>query len=72
VTRDIVTHDVLLARTDGSIRKFRIYGRPMPESGDIITLPVDGQLIRARATRPTLEKADTAQSVDAEAVELVE
>jgi hypothetical protein len=39
---------------------------------DIITLPVDGQLIRARATRPTLDKADTAQSVDAEAVELVE
>ena len=72
MTQDTVTHDVLLARTDGSIRKFRIYGRPMPESGDIITLPVDGQLIRACATRPTLERAETTESVDAEAVELVE
>ena len=46
---DAVTHDFVLARGDGSKRKFRIYGRPMPENGDTIALPVDGRLIiRAR------------------------
>jgi hypothetical protein len=48
MTHDAVTHDVVLARGDGSKRKFRVFGRPMPGYGDTITLPIDGQLIRAR------------------------
>ena len=71
MTHDAVTHDVVLARTDGSARKFRVYGRPMPGSGDTITLPVDGQVIRARVTVSS-EKPEMDQSVDAELVELVE
>ncbi len=66
-----MTHDVVLARGDGSKRKFRIYGRPMPGHGDTITLPVDGQLIRARVTVSS-DKPKKDQSVDAELVELVE
>jgi hypothetical protein len=53
VTHDPRTHDVVLTRTDGSVRKFRIYGRPMPDKGDVITLPVDGQLITARVSVPS-------------------
>ena len=71
MTHDTVTHDVVLARADGSTRKFRVYGRPMPGSGDTITLPVDGQVIRARVTVSS-EKPEIDQSVDAELVELVE
>jgi hypothetical protein len=71
VTHDAVTHDVLLARGDGSRRKFRVYGRPKPGCGDAITLPVDGQLIRARVTVSS-DKPKKDQSVDAELVELVE
>ena len=41
-------HDVLLTRQDGSKKHFRIYGRPMPHIGDIVTLPIDGHLIKAR------------------------
>jgi hypothetical protein len=66
-----MTHDVVVARGNGSKRKFRVYGRPMPGCGDTITLPVDGQLIRARVTVSS-EKAELDQSVDAELVELVE
>jgi hypothetical protein len=32
-----LVHDVLLVRSDGSKRMFRIYGRPRPEQGQIIT-----------------------------------
>ncbi len=71
MTRDAVTHDVMLARGDGSKRKFRVYGRPMPGSGDTITLPVDGQLISARVTVCS-DKPEMDQSVDAELVELAE
>jgi hypothetical protein len=71
MTHDAVTHDVVLARGDGSTRKFRVYGRPMPGYGDTITLPVDGQVIRARVTVSS-EKPDMDQSADAELVELVE
>jgi hypothetical protein len=63
-------HDVLLTRSDGSKRKFRIYGRPMPESGDTITLPVDGRLIEARVT-VCRAQAETERSADAEVVELM-
>ena len=68
---DAVTHDVMLARGDGSKRKFRIYGRPMPGNGDTIALPVDGRLINARVAMRS-EKPKIEQSVEAELVELVE
>jgi hypothetical protein len=60
------THDVVLIRTDGSVRNFRIYGRPMPNGGDTITLPVDGRLIRARVNGKcsvSLQKPEMVQSV---------
>ena len=41
-------HDVVLTRKDGSARHFRIYGRSTPNAGDTVTLPIDGQLIKAR------------------------
>lgn len=62
-------HDVKLIRRDGSVRNFRVYDRPTPKAGDIITLPVDGQLTKARVSAPP-EKPDLVQSVDAEAVEI--
>ena len=62
------THDVVLARGDGSKRKFRIYGRPMPEDGDTIGLPVDGRLVSARVTVRS-QNAEVDQTVDAELVE---
>jgi hypothetical protein len=68
---DAVTHDFMLTRGDGSKRKFRIYGRPMPENGDTIALPVDGRLINARVTA-RLAESEMDQSVDAELVELIE
>ncbi len=71
MTHDAVTHDVVLARGDGSRRKFRVYGRSMPGCGDTITLPVDRQVIRARVTVSS-EKPKMDQSIDAELVELVE
>ena len=71
MTHDAVTHDVVLTRGDGSQRRFRVYGRSMPGYGDTITLPVDGQVIRARVTVSS-EKPDMDQSADAELVELVE
>lgn len=70
MTHDAVTHDIVLVRGDGSKRKLRIYGRPVPGSGDTITLPVDGQLIRTRVTVSS-DKPEKHQSVDAELVELV-
>ena len=57
------TQDILLARSDGSAKKFRIYGRPMPGLGEILTLPVDGRLVKARVVT---------SSTEAEGVELVE
>ena len=68
---DGLVHDVLLVRSDGSKRIFRIYGRPFPESGETITLPVDGQLVKARVTIPSLQ-AKTEPWADAAVVELVE
>jgi len=41
-------HDLVLTRKDGSARHFRIYGRSAPNVGDIVTLPIDGQMIKAR------------------------
>jgi hypothetical protein len=65
---DAVTHDVVLAHGDGSKRKFRIYGRPMPESGDTIALPVNGRLVNARVTARS-QNTVVDQTVDAELVE---
>jgi len=41
-------HDIVLTCKDGSERHFRIYGRSAPNVGEIATLPVDGQLVKAR------------------------
>lgn len=41
-------HDVVLTRQDGSQKHFRIYGRPTPNVGDLVTLPIDGHPINAR------------------------
>jgi hypothetical protein len=64
-----MTYDVELIRQDGSVRNFRVYDQPPPKDGDIITLPVDGQLTKARVNVPP-EKAETVQAVDAKAVEI--
>jgi hypothetical protein len=61
------THDVVLIRTDGSVRNFRIYGRPTPKRGDTITLPVDGRLIRARVSvksSVSLQEPEMVRSID--------
>ena len=41
-------HDLVLTCEDGSVRNFRLYGRPAPCLGDAVTLPIGGKLIRAR------------------------
>jgi hypothetical protein len=64
-----MTHDVALTRKDGSLRNFRVYGLSSLENGDIITLPVDGQLIKARVSAPP-KRPEIIQSADAEAVEV--
>jgi hypothetical protein len=64
-----VTHDVKLIRRDGWIRNFRVYDRPTPKDGDIIALPVDGQLTKARVSTPSV-KLDLAQAIDSEAIEI--
>src|SRR5262252_190170 len=64
---ETMDHDVLLRRKDGSVRCFRIYDRPTPKDGDIITLPIDGQLIKA-AVKGAPEGAEKPVLADAEAV----
>ena len=71
MTHDARTHDVVLTRRDGSVRKFRIYGRPMPGKGDAITMPVDGHIITARASAPS-ENPEVVREMDYEARELAE
>jgi hypothetical protein len=69
------THDVVLKRMDGSVRNFRIYGRPTPNGGDTITLSVDGRQIRARVSKKaSLPKPGMVQSADdhADATEIEE
>jgi hypothetical protein len=48
-------YDVALTRKDGSVRHFRIYGQPIRNGGDIITLPVHGRAIHARISEPSQE-----------------
>ena len=63
-------YDVALTRKDGSVRSFRIFGQPTPSEGDIIALPVDGRVIKARINEPSLG-TEMDQSVDhADAVEI--
>ena len=71
MTHDAGTHDVLLTRSDGSVRKFRIYGRPILGRGDVITLPVDGQLITARVSVPS-ESPQVLKKMDYQVRELAE
>ena len=56
-------HDVVLTRKDGSVRKFRIYGQPRPNGRDVITLPVDGQAVKARIGEPP-QGSEISQSAD--------
>jgi hypothetical protein len=60
-------HDVVLTRKDGSAKHFRIYGRSAPNVGDIVTLPIDGRLIKARIGEihgGASSRAEIVQSVD--------
>ena len=60
-------HDILLTREDGSAKHFRIYGRSTPNVGDIVTLPIDGQLVKARIGEingVASSRAEVVQSVD--------
>ena len=41
-----MNHDVVVTLGDGSVRSFRIYGRSTPRAGDVVTLPMNGRLIR--------------------------
>jgi hypothetical protein len=59
-------HDILLTRKDGSARRFRIYGSGRPNLGDIVTLPIDGRMIKAR-----VGKADAIPSSAPDKVETV-
>jgi hypothetical protein len=69
--KNSLVHDVLLVRTDGSKRIFRIYGRPLPESGQTIALPVEGRLIKARVPVSS-PQAKTQRWADAAVVESAE
>jgi hypothetical protein len=55
--------DIVLTRKDGSVKNFRIYGRPGANKGDVITLPVDGQVVKARIGEP-LPGSEISQSAD--------
>ena len=50
-------HDVVLTCADGSVRKFRIYGRTAPRAGEVVTLPIDGKLVKARTTKQLARKS---------------
>ena len=63
-------HMVSLTREDGSRRIFHVYGRPLPKRDEVITLPVDGQPIKARILR-SIHESDT-QADEAIAVETVD
>lgn len=69
-----MTHDVVLTRKDRSVRNFRVYGRPIPSTGDTITLPIDGELIQARVggkSSAPLTQPETVQSANrADAIEI--
>jgi len=62
-------HELRLIRKDGSVRYFHIYNRPTPKDGDIITLPIDGRLIKA-SVKGSPNGPETAIASDAEALEI--
>jgi hypothetical protein len=53
-----MVHDVIVTRADGSVRKFRIFGRAALHAGEMVTLPIDGRLVKAR-----IDKTSGAESV---------
>jgi hypothetical protein len=60
----------VLTREDGSKKHFRIYGRPTPNVGDIVTLPIDGRLIKARIREiPRVASADHVDAAEIESTE---
>ena len=63
-------HMVSLTRKDGSRKIFHVYGRPLPKSDEVITLPVDGQPIKARILQ-SIHHTDT-RADEAVAVEILE
>jgi hypothetical protein len=63
-------YDVQLTRKDGSVRNFRIFGQSPPHGGDVVTLPIDGRIAKARITEPS-HGSEADQSPDrAHAVEV--
>jgi hypothetical protein len=57
-------YDVVLIRKDGSVRNFRIFGEPSPHAGEVISLPVDGRIVKAQIGASPQEST-ASQSVDA-------
>jgi hypothetical protein len=77
ISREIgMEHDILLTLKDGSAKHYRIYGRSAPQVGDVVTLPIDGQLIKARVGEingVASSRAEVVQTVDhIDALELEE
>ena len=61
-------HDVVVTLWDGTVRNFRIYGRTTPRAGDVVTLPMNGKLIKVHIDK--INGAEVIGSVDhVEAVE---
>ena len=54
-------HDVVLARKDHFTKYLRIYGRTTPSVGDIITLPIGGQLVKARVGQSVDHHSDAVE-----------
>jgi hypothetical protein len=63
-------HMVSLTRKDGFRGIFHVYGRPLPNRDDVITLPVDGRPIKARIVQ-SIRETET-QVDEAVAIETVE
>ena len=67
---NMMEHDVVVTLEDGSIRSFRIYGRPKPRVGEVVTLPVNGKLIQVHIDETNGTKfigsLDRVEAVEAE------
>jgi hypothetical protein len=65
-------HDVVLTLEDGSVRSFRIYGRPKPRVDEVVTLPVNGKLIKIHIDdingTKIIGSLDSVEAVETEAV----
>jgi hypothetical protein len=62
-------HDLLLTSKDGSVRCFRLYDRTIPKEGDVITLPIDGRVIKVSVKGPQ-QGLQPVLLADVEAVEI--